>query len=61
MNLVPNQLLVGKLYFFSSSDVPLNLFLVSQGELIWYTEWLPQANVAAFEPAIANFLTEYQH
>lgn len=36
---------------------PIYLFLVSQGELIWYVEWLKQANVAAFEPAIANFLT----
>lgn len=33
------------------------LFLVSQGELIWYTEWLKQANEEAFKPAIANFLT----
>lgn len=33
------------------------LFLVSQGELIWYVEWLKQANVAAFEPAISNFLS----
>lgn len=32
------------------------LFLVSQGELVWYVEWLKQANEESFEPAIAKLL-----
>lgn len=43
--------------FATREGEPIYLFLVSQGELIWYTESLQQANVAAFEPAIAHFLT----
>lgn len=41
--------------FASLDNEQIYLFLVSQGELIWYTEWLQQANEAAFEPGSATF------
>ncbi len=43
--------------FAALSGEPNYLFLVSQGELVWHAEWLKQANEAAFEPAISNFLS----
>ena len=43
--------------FAALESEPIYLFLVSQGELLWYVEWLNQANEAAFEPAISNFLS----
>ncbi len=43
--------------FATLEGEPIYLFLVSQGELVWHAEWLQQANEAAFEPAIAKFLT----
>ena len=56
LGLTPPQHVLSDEKFGSLDNEQIYLFLVSQGELIWYTEWLQQANAAAFSPAISNFL-----
>ena len=57
LGLTPPEHVLSDEKFAALEGEPIYLFLVSQGELIWYVEWLKQANEAAFEPAITNFLT----
>jgi hypothetical protein len=57
LGLMPPAHVLSDEKFAAVSGERIYLFLISQGELIWSTEWLKQANEAAFEPAITNFLS----
>lgn len=57
LGLTPPEHVLSDEKFAALEGEPIYLFLVSQGELVWYMEWLKQANEETFGPAITNFLT----